>query len=69
MHAFEIKKSNHKWFLEYKLRKYQSHKGEEWAPNFEWCMQVGHMKMFGSTLWNRVGKGLGQDGERHKRTT
>jgi hypothetical protein len=56
MNAFEINKSNHKWFLRYKLRKYQSHKGEEWAPNVEWCMQVGHMKMFGSTLWNRVGR-------------
>jgi hypothetical protein len=56
MHAFEIKESNCKWFLRYGLRTYQSHKGEEWAPNLEWCMQVRHMKMFGSTLWNRVGR-------------
>jgi hypothetical protein len=68
MHAFETKKFNRKWFLRYKLRKYQFHKGEEWAPNLEWCMQVGHMKMFVLTLWIKVWVKMVKDIKKNLRT-
>jgi len=68
MHAFETKKFNRKWFLRYKLRKYQFQKGEEWAPNLEWCMQVGHMKMFVLTLWIKVWVKMVKDIKKNLRT-